>query len=61
MMKYIDRFPYLHPSGEAYLVMLDEVFHMFLDTFWELFLQYFLFNFHKEKMLEIFFLGYASV
>jgi hypothetical protein len=57
MMNYIDRFsyikPYLHPSGGAHLMMVDELtFDLFFATFCELFLDYFLINFIMEICLK---------
>jgi hypothetical protein len=42
---YVDGFPYikpsLHPWNEAYLVMMDDRFDMFLDLVFEDFIEYF--------------------
>ena len=46
IVDYIDGFLYiktsLHPCDEAYLVMMDDHFDVFLDTVWEDFIEYFL-------------------
>jgi hypothetical protein len=40
---YVDGFPsiklFLHPWGEAYLVMVDDLFDVFLDSDWEDFIE----------------------
>ncbi|ERE69645.1 hypothetical protein H671_6g16996 [Cricetulus griseus] len=45
MVDYIDRFsnvePTLHPSDEAYLIMLDGFSDMFLDSVSQYFIEYF--------------------
>jgi hypothetical protein len=45
IVDYVDRFPYiepsLHPWNEAYLVMMDDRFDVFLDSVYENFIEYF--------------------
>ena len=45
IVDYIDGFPYikpsLHPWDEAYLVMMDDHFDVFLDSVCEEFIEYF--------------------
>lgn len=42
IVNYIDEIPYieptLHPWEEAYLLMVDECFDMFLDSVWDNFI-----------------------
>ena len=49
MVDYVDGFPYIkpsvHPWDEAYLIMLDDHFDVFLDSVCENFIEYFLFCF----------------
>ena len=55
---YVDVFPYikpsLHPWDEAYLVMMDDRFDVFLDSVCEDFIEYFCIDIHKGKWSEIF-------
>jgi hypothetical protein len=48
---YVDGFlylkPYLHPWYEAYLVMMDDRFDVFLDSVCKYFIAYFCINIHK--------------
>jgi hypothetical protein len=48
---YTDRFPYiepsLHPWNEAYLVMMDDRFDVFLDSVCEEFIEYFGIDIHE--------------
>jgi hypothetical protein len=50
-MDYFDGFPYIEPSlkpwDEAYLIMMDDLFDMFLDLVCESFIEYFCFDIHK--------------
>jgi len=45
IVDYIDEFPYiepsLHPWDEAYLIMMDDLFDVFLDLVYENFVEYF--------------------
>ena len=51
MVDYIDGFPYikpsLHPRDEAYLVMMNDRFDVFLDSVCKDFVEYFCINVHK--------------
>ena len=59
-MDYIDGFlyvePLLHPWDEAYLIMMDYHFDMFLDSVCENFIEYFCVDIHKGNWSEVFFL-----
>jgi hypothetical protein len=60
---YIDGFPYiepsLHPWEEAYLIMIDDHFDVFLNPVCENFIEYFLSIFIGEIGLKFsFFVGY---
>jgi hypothetical protein len=56
IVEYIDGFPYvkpsLHPWDEAYLIMMDDHFDVFLDSFWEDFLSIFASIFIREIGLK---------
>ena len=51
MVDYIDGFPYVKPSlharDEAYLIMVNDRFDVFLDSVCKDFLEYFCINVHK--------------
>jgi hypothetical protein len=53
MFDYIDRFSYIepsmHPWDKAYLIMLNDVFHIFLDLACKYFIEYFCVNVHKKN------------
>ena len=55
-MDYIDGFPYieqsLHPWDEDYLVVVDNHFDVFLDSFGQDFIKYFCINVHTETGLK---------
>jgi hypothetical protein len=59
---YINRFSYikptLHPWGEAYLIVVNEGFDMFLDSVCKNFLEYFGIDIHNQDWLEILFFGW---
>ena len=59
-MDYVDAFPYiktsLHPWNEANLIMMDDCFDVFLDSFCENFIQYFGIDIYKGNGSEVFFL-----
>jgi hypothetical protein len=66
MVDYIDGFPYiepsLHPLNEAFLIMLDDHFDVFLDLVCQNIIMYFCINIHKgnwSKFLS--FLGLCVV
>ena len=48
---YVDGFlcikPSLHPWNEAYLIMMDDSFDVFLDSVSKNFIEYFFINIHK--------------
>ena len=56
IMDYIDGFPYikpsLHPWDEAYLIMMDDHFDVFLDLDSENFIEYFALIFIREIGLK---------
>jgi hypothetical protein len=60
IVDYIDGFlfiePTLHPRDEAYLVMMDHHFDVFLDLVYEYFTEYFCIDIHKGKLSEVVFL-----
>jgi hypothetical protein len=53
ILDYIDGFPYikpsLHPWDEAYLIMVDDFFDVFLDSVYENFIEYFCIDIHKAN------------
>ena len=57
MVDYIDRFSYIEPSlhtwEEAYLVIVDGVFDVFLNSVCEYFIEYFCINVHKRNESQI--------
>ena len=60
-MDSIDGFPYiepsLHPGDEAYLIMVDDCFDVFLDSVGENFIKYFCINIHKRNWPKVLFVG----
>ena len=60
MMNYTDGFlyiePSLHPWDEAYLIMMDDGFDVFLDSVCENFIEYFCIDIHKGNISEVLFL-----
>ena len=60
MVDYIDGFSYiepsLHPWDEAYLILMDDVFDVFLDLVCE-YLEYYFISVHKGNWSKILFLG----
>jgi hypothetical protein len=54
---YIDRLSYIEPSlhlwGEAYLIIVDDVFDVFLDSVCKYFVEYVCLKVHKENWSEI--------
>jgi hypothetical protein len=61
IVDYVDGFPYikpsLHPWDEAYLVMMDDCFDVFLDSVCEDFIEYFYINIHSRNWSEVPFVG----
>ena len=59
IVDYIDGFPYiepsLHPWDEAYLIMMDDHFDVFLDLVGKNFIEYFCINIHKGNWSEVLF------
>jgi hypothetical protein len=51
LVDYIDGYPNIkpsvHPWDETYLIMMDDPFHVFLDSALENFIEYFYMNIHK--------------
>ena len=51
-MDYVDGFPYIEPSlhswNEAYLIMVDDPFNVFLDSVFKNFIEYFCTDIHKD-------------
>ena len=60
IVDYVDGFlyiePSLHPWDEAYLIMVDDRFDVFLDWVCENFIEYFCIDIHKENWSEVLFL-----
>ena len=58
-MDYVDEFLYielsLHPWDEAYLIMMNDHFDVFLDLVGKNFIEYFCINVHKGDWSEVFF------
>ena len=65
MVDHIDRFSYVTPSlqprDEAYLVMVDDLSHVFLDSFCQYFIEYFCIDVHQGYWSVVFFLSCISV
>ncbi|ERE69602.1 putative disks large-like protein [Cricetulus griseus] len=65
MVDYIDRFsnvePTLHPRDEVYLIMVDDVSDMFLDSVCQYFIEYFCINVHEGYWSVILFLSCVFV
>jgi hypothetical protein len=45
--------PSLHPWDEAYLIVMDDRFDVFLDSVFENFIEYFCIDIHKENWSEV--------
>jgi hypothetical protein len=60
MVAYTDEFSYiellLYLRDEAYYIMVDDAFDVFLDSFHEYFIEYFCITFHEGNWSEILFL-----
>jgi hypothetical protein len=68
IVDYVDGFPYiepfLHPWDEAYLVMMDDHFDVFLDLVCADFIEHFCIYIHKEnwpQVLSLFFFFWIFV
>jgi hypothetical protein len=61
----VDGFPYiersLHPWDEAYLIMMDKCFDVFLDWVCENFIEYFCIDNHKGIWSEVLFFCWVFV
>lgn len=61
----VDEFPYIKPSllhwDEAYLIMMDNHFDVFLDKVCENFIEYFCIDIHKQDWSEVLFFGWVLV
>ena len=61
IVDYMDGFPYikqsLNPWNDAYLVVMDDHFDVFLDSVNENFIEYICIDIHKENWFEVLFLG----
>ena len=62
---YVDGFCILnhpcHPWDEAYLIMIDDHFDVFLDSVYENFNEYFFIDIHKGNWPEVLFLCWVFV
>ena len=60
VVDYIDGFPYIEPSlnpwDEAYLIMMNDHFDVFLDSAFENFIEYFCIAIYKGNWSEVLFL-----
>ena len=60
IVDYIDEFPYikpsLHPWDEAYLIIMEYRFDVFLDSVCEDFIEYFCIDIHKGIWSEVLYL-----
>ena len=64
VVNYVYRFAYvepaLHPQGEAYLIMVDKLFDVLLDSVCQYFIEDFCINVHHGYWLLVFFYGCVS-
>ena len=65
VVDYIDRFPYIEPSlhswDEAYMIMVDDRFDVFLDLVGKNFIEYFCIDVHKGNWSEVLFICWIFV
>ena len=65
IVDYIDGFLYiessLHPWDEVYLIMMDDHFHVFLDSVCENFIEHFCINVDRGNWSEVLCLCWAFV
>jgi hypothetical protein len=65
IVDYVDGFLYveppLHPWDEAYLIMMDDRFDVFLDSVCENFIEYFCIDIHKGNWSKVLFLCWVFV
>ena len=59
IVNYVDGFPYTW--DEAYLIMMDGHFAVFLDSVCENFIEYFCIDIHKGNISEVLFLCWVFV
>jgi hypothetical protein len=61
----VDGFPYIQPTlppfDEAYLIMMEDCFDVFLDSVSKNFIEYFCIDIHKGNWSEVLFLCYVFV
>ena len=59
IVDYVDGFPYIesspNPWNEAYLIMMDDCFDVFLNSVHENFIEYFCIDIHKQYWPEVIF------
>jgi len=59
LVDYFDYFePSLNPWDEAYLVMINDHFDVFLDSVYENLIEYFCVDIHKRIWPKVLFLGF---
>jgi hypothetical protein len=60
IVDYVDGYPYikpsLHPWDEAYLIVIDDPFDVFLDSVCKNFIEYFRIDIHKGTSSEVLYL-----
>jgi hypothetical protein len=65
IVDYIDGFLYIEPSlhseDEAYLIMMNDPFDVFLDSAFENFIEYFYIDIHEENWSEVIFCCWVFV
>jgi len=65
MVDYVNGFPYIeltsHPWDEAYLIMVNDSFDVFLDSVGKDFMEYFGIDIHKQDWCEVLFFGRVLV
>jgi hypothetical protein len=65
IVDYINGFSYikpkLHPWDEAYLIVVNDGFDVFLDSFCKNFIEYFCIDIHKRHWSEDLFFGWVFV
>ena len=53
ILAYVE--PALHPQDEAYLIVMDELFYVLLQSAWQYFIEDFCFYVHHGYWPEVFF------
>ena len=65
IVDYVDEFPYIEPSlhlwDEAYLIVVNDHFDVFLDSVCENFIEYFCISVHKGDWFAVLFLCWVFV